>query len=228
MPAAEEAPTPSRAPPSPSSIHRRASIRRTPSVKRTTPAGSTQAGGRRGAHFSAGISTLTSGGDSGVASTPDSSMADPYSVAHASTANFTRSPRQSTLDPANGRRRRALLDFEPDRNPVGQVAHMCDDPDDSTFGGEVFDGRGHGVERVGVERPEAFVEEDRLEWRQPLGREARQTVGQREGQRERGQKRLTARKGTGGSDEVGVAVVDHGEPGRFVERERVRTARKVS
>src|SRR3954451_4446774 len=67
----------------------------------------------------------------------------------------------SCQHPLDGRGGGALGDLEAHGNALGQLPHVGDDADGAAAGAEVLDGAGHDVERVGVERAEPLVEEQR-------------------------------------------------------------------
>ena len=63
--------------------------------------------------------------------------------------------------PLDGRRVGPLRDLVADRHPLGQLADVGDDPDHAAARAELLDRARDRLERVGVERAEALVEEDR-------------------------------------------------------------------
>ena len=56
-----------------------------------------------------------------------------------------------------------LRDLEAHRQPLGQLADVGHDADHAAAGAQLVEGGGDDVERVGVERAEPLVEEERLE-----------------------------------------------------------------
>ena len=73
-------------------------------------------------------------------------------------------PRTSLVDPLHRRRAQPAAHLEADRHPLGQLGHVADESDHPAGRAEVLDGPGHDVEGGGVERAEALVQEERLEW----------------------------------------------------------------
>ncbi len=69
---------------------------------------------------------------------------------------------------------------------------MGDEADDASFRAEVFDGRGHDLERIVVERPETFVEKERLEACRAFRCELGGLLRERESEGERGKKSLAS------------------------------------
>ena len=72
------------------------------------------------------------------------------------------------------------FDLVANRQPLGQLGDMAHHAHDATGCAELFDRRGDHVERVGVERPEAFVEEDGVKASGAASGERRDAVGQRQ------------------------------------------------
>ena len=85
---------------------------------------------------------------------------------------------------------------------------MGDEADDASFRAEVFDRGRDDLERIVVERPETFVEKERLEARRAFRCELGGLLREREREGERGEKRLASRKRPRRAAFVRVAVID--------------------
>ena len=95
----------------------------------------------------------------------------------------------------DGRRAADLADAEAHRHAFGERGNVGDDADDPLAAAERLDRARDDVERLGIERAEAFVEEDRFQRGRAVGREVGDAVGEGERERERRLERLAARTG---------------------------------
>ena len=120
----------------------------------------------------------------------------------------------------------SLHDLVPHGHPLGELAYVGDDADHPVVAAEGLERRGDRVERVGVERAEALVEEDRIELGRAAGRHRADLIGERERQGQRRLERLAARQRLRRPPVVGVAMVDHLELVALVHGQRVLVARQ--
>src|SRR3954454_22183573 len=122
--------------------------------------------------------------------------------------------RQSGL-PRHYTARGALPSYgKPVRDPVGQLAEMSDDPNEQARVAQRLERLNHYVERLGVERAEALVDEHRLPPRPDrLAGDVGNTARQRHRQAERSEKSLATREGCHAPAFVGVGMVDDFEAG---------------
>ncbi len=88
---------------------------------------------------------------------------------------------------------------------------MRHDADHAPARAKRFDGFRHGVERVGIEGSETFVEEDGVELGATARGQHRKLIAQRQCERKRCLERFAARQRTHGPGCVRVAVVDDDE-----------------